>query len=332
MRKWLAGVLISACTAASQAAVLDYAKLTAPEIGQLDRERTVLIVVGGILEEHGPWLPSYTDGFASEKLAADVAAAVGSRPGWNALMLPQVPLGSSGANDIGGRFVFPGSLVVRSATLRAVYMDLADQLGEAGFRWVLVVSLHGAPLQNRMLDEASDYFHDAHGGHMLHLYGLMRVLRGWSEGVAKIAPTLADAERYCVHACIDETGIMLALRPELVDPGYARATPLTGGNIADLRAIAEMPGWPGYFGAPAAARAEFGEAVLAALAREMISAANDLLDGHAERLGARFGDVAGNDPRERAIDAASLAFDARIASRQNAWLERRREAAGAPTP
>jgi creatinine amidohydrolase/Fe(II)-dependent formamide hydrolase-like protein len=291
-----------------------------------------VIVVGGILEEHGPWLPSYTDGYASEKLAADLATAIGRRPGWTALVLPQIPLGSSGANDIGGRFAYPGSLVLRSATLRSVYMDLADRLGEAGFRWILVVHLHGAPLHNRMLDEASDYFHAAHGGHMLHLYGLMRVLRGWGEGAAKIAPDLAEAEQYCVHACIDETSVMLLLRPELVEPGFARAAPLTGRNIADLRAIAEAPGWPGYFGAPAAARAEFGQAVLDGLAREMIAAANDFLDGHPEGLGPRFGDVAGADARERAIDSASLAYDARLAARQEAWLERRRAAAKAPTP
>ena len=332
MRRILAGVLVSACVGSAQGAVLNYAELASPQVAALDRERTVAILVGGILEEHGPWLPSYTDGYASERLAADVAAAVGARPGWTALVLPQIPLGSSGANDIGGRFVFPGSLVLRSETLRSVYLDLADQLGEAGFRWILVVHLHGAPLQNRMLDQASDYFRDAHGGRMLHLYGLMRVLHGWSEGSAKLAADLAGAERYCVHVCIDETSVVLALRPDLVDPGYKSAPPLTGGNIEDLRTLAEAPGWPGYFGTPQHARAEFGEAVLAALAREMIAAANDLLDGHEDRLGARFSDVAGSDARERALDAGSLAFDAKLAARQQAWLDRRGYAAPSAKP
>ena len=332
MRKILVAFLLSACGAAAEAGVLQYAELTAPEIDALDRAHTVVILVGGILEEHGPWLPSYTDGYASEKLAEAVAESVGARRGWTALVLPQIPLGSSGANDIGRRFVYPGSLVVRSGTLRAVYMDLADQLGEAGFRWILVVHLHGAPLQNRMLDEASDYFHDAHGGRMLHLYGLMRVLRGWSEGSAKLAPAIAGAERYCVHVCVDESSVVLALRPGLVAPGYEKAKPLVGGDIGDLEEIAGEPGWPGYFGTPAGAQANYGEAVLKALAREMTSAAKDFLDGREDALGARFADVAGGDPRERRIDADSLAFDAKLAARQAAWLEKRKQAATAPTP
>ena len=332
MRRILAALLLATGVQAAGAEVLQFGELSSLEIAALDRSRTVAILVGGILEEHGPWLPSYTDGYASERLAREVAAAVGSRPGWTALVLPQVPLGSSGANDIGGRHQFPGSLVLRSETLRAVYMDLADQLGEAGFRWILVVHLHGAPLQNRMLDEASDYFRATHGGHMLHLYGLMRVLRGWSEGSAKLVPGLAAAERYCVHVCIDETSVVLALRPDLVDPGFRDAAPQVGDDIAALRVLAASPGWPGYFGTPRHARAGFGEAVLDALASEMIAASNDLLDGHEERLGRRFSDVAGADAREREIDAASLAFDAKLAARQRAWLDRRGRLAAAPTP
>jgi creatinine amidohydrolase/Fe(II)-dependent formamide hydrolase-like protein len=320
MQRWLAGILWFACASAAHGAVLQVGELNATRIATLDRSRTVVILVGGILEQHRPWLPAYTDGYASERLAAQVAEAVGARVGWTALVFPQIPLGSSGANDIGGRYVFPGTYVLRSETLRSVYMDLADQLGEPGFRWILVVHLHGAPLQNRMLDDAADYFRDTHGGGMLHLYGLMKVLRAWGEGSATLAPDLAAAERYCVHVCIDETSVVLQLRPELVDPGFRNATPLTGADIRALREIASKSGWPGYFGTPQHARPEFGRAVLDALAREMIAAATDLLDGHEERLGPRFADIAWTDATERTIDAAALVSDDRIAARQRAWL------------
>ena len=52
-------------------------------------------------------------------------------------------------------------------------MDLATELGEQGFRWVFIIHGHGAPIHNRALDEAGDYFHDIFGGTMVHLLGLM---------------------------------------------------------------------------------------------------------------------------------------------------------------
>jgi len=58
------------------------------------------------------------------------------------------------------------------ATLRAVYMDLANELGAQGFRWVFLVHNHGAPNHHKALNQASDYFHDVYGGTMVHLFGL----------------------------------------------------------------------------------------------------------------------------------------------------------------
>jgi creatinine amidohydrolase/Fe(II)-dependent formamide hydrolase-like protein len=64
-----------------------------------------------MLEEHGPYLPAYTDGILSERLTDELArAAVSGMPGWTVLRFPQMPVGSSGSNELGGQFVFPGHL------------------------------------------------------------------------------------------------------------------------------------------------------------------------------------------------------------------------------
>ena len=137
------------------------------------RSRTVVLMPGGILEEHGPYLPSFTDGYFNESVAQRLAEAIVARPGWNVVMFPTIPLGVGGANEIGRQHVFPGTYAVRSTTLRAVFMDLATELGEQGFRWIFIVHTHGAPNHNRMLDQAGDYFRDTYGGHMVHLMGLL---------------------------------------------------------------------------------------------------------------------------------------------------------------
>lgn len=44
------------------------------------------------MEEHGPYLPSYSDGYQNERYTADLAAAIARRQGWTAVVFPAIPL------------------------------------------------------------------------------------------------------------------------------------------------------------------------------------------------------------------------------------------------
>src|SRR5215472_14558757 len=120
----LAGVMFQSHKAAGQ--IYKLAEMNTRQIRSLDLQKTVVLIPGGILEEHGPYLPSYTDGYADEAYARELANAIVTRPGWTVVMFPQIPLGNDPANTIGRKTVFAGSYPVRMATLRAVYMDLAN--------------------------------------------------------------------------------------------------------------------------------------------------------------------------------------------------------------
>jgi creatinine amidohydrolase/Fe(II)-dependent formamide hydrolase-like protein len=165
----LAALLLSSSVSAQVVRVGD---LNTRQIRDLDRNRTVVFLQGGMLEEHGPYLPAFTDGILSDRLTKAVAQGVVAKlPGWTALVFPPVSVGASGSNEIGKQFVFPGTYAVRPSTLRAVYMDLATELGEQGFKWVMVVHVHGSPLHIGALDDAGDFFHDTYGGQMVNLWG-----------------------------------------------------------------------------------------------------------------------------------------------------------------
>jgi creatinine amidohydrolase len=138
------------------AQVQQLADMNTRQIQALDRQRTVVLIPGGILEEHGPYLPSYTDGYAIEAYTRTLASAIVARPGWTVVVFPQIPLGNDPANTIGAKRTFPGSYPVRMSTLRAIYMDLATELGEQGFRWIFLVHNHGAPNHHQALNQASD--------------------------------------------------------------------------------------------------------------------------------------------------------------------------------
>lgn len=113
-------IALALCCGTVGGEVLRFEDLTSPQTARLERSRTVLVLPGGILEEHGPYLPNGADGIFNRRLADDLAAAIDRREGWTVVMLPFVPLGAGAANEIGGKYSFPGSLTIRPETLRAV--------------------------------------------------------------------------------------------------------------------------------------------------------------------------------------------------------------------
>jgi len=305
----------------AQAQVRRVAELNAVQIRALDRAKTVVFLPGGILEEHGPYLPAYTDGFLSERLTADLAAAVvAHRPGWTALVFPQVPLGASGSNEIGGHYVFPGTYALRPSTLRAVFMDLADELGAQGFRWIAVVHVHGAPLHNRALDEAGDYFHDSYGGRMVHLWGLVPVLSGWGSVLQGLSDPEKREEGVSLHGGMDETSLLLYIRPDIVSPGYRQAPVVTGHSLQESFDAARASDWPGYLGSPRLASAALGRRIWESFSAAATTHLLRILDGANPAQFQRYGDLLGTIPLYQRWIAAATAEEERRAARQRAWL------------
>jgi len=308
----LIGVL--AITASVSAQVLQFTDLNTRDFSKLDKNKTVIIVPGGILEEHGPYLPSGTDGIFNAKLAADLAHAVASRPGWTALMMPLIPLGAGAANEMGQKYSFPGSCTILPHTLRALFMDLADQLGQQGFRWIVVVHGHGDPAHNRMLDQAGDYFHETYGGEMLNFFGYL-----WAMDLKDFrTPEQQKQDGLPEHATMAETSWILALKPDAVAPDYKAAAPYSGKSILELEQIASHKGWPGYFGAPSLASAELGQKMYDQWVERGTELVNRMLNGEDYRKLHRYGDLYADDP----ADIAATSVNQKLESRHETWLRK----------
>ena len=171
--------------------------------------RAVPAVVHGRLRDRG--------------LHRELSRAIVARPGWTVVVFPQIPLGNDPANTIGARTIFPGSYPVRMATLRAIYMDLASELGDQGFRWIFLVHNHGAPNHHKALNQASDYFHDTYGGTMVHLFGLKPVFLCCGTKETCLSKDARAEEGFTVHAGADEHSQLFFLRPDLIAPDFAKA-------------------------------------------------------------------------------------------------------------
>lgn len=309
----LLGALISATTNAEIYYVGD---MTTAELEALDKSKTAVIIPGGIYEEHGPYLPSNTDGYVSERITADVAEAIVAH-GWNALILDPIMLGAGGMNEVPAIYPYPGTYTIRVNTLRAIYMDLADEFGMAGFKRIFVFNSHGAPSHNRVIHQAAEYFNDTYDGYMAHIKGSGPEITRGEDLSQQLSKKAREEDTNSGHAGINETSLMLFLRPDLVDPAYKTSPnyPAPGGGVEIMAKNGRVEGWTGYFGAPKYATAEYGAKLYNSALARSIEQALSYLDGKP---------LANYPPGPVSeIHQASLDREDEIAKRQQDWLKKK---------
>ena len=188
-------------------------ELSVPEIEQLDRDRTVLILPVGSVEQHGRHLPLGTD----TMLATSLCCAAAERLKGTVAVLPPPWYGFSPHH-----MRFAGTVTLRAETLIALVEDIAGSAAAHGFRRLIVVNGHGG--NGGLVDVLSSTL-----GHKLR--GQMRIacltyFQLASDAIAKLRKSRPGGMG---HACEFETAMMQHIRPELVAIDRAQVTyPDTG--------------------------------------------------------------------------------------------------------
>jgi creatinine amidohydrolase/Fe(II)-dependent formamide hydrolase-like protein len=301
------------------ARIFQLKEMNTQQIQALDKNKTVVLIPGGILEEHGPYLPSYADGYWNEKLTDTIAQTVSARGNWQVLVFPSIPLGNSGANDIGGKYSFPGTYTIRFETLRSIFMDLAIELGEQGFKHIFIIHSHGAPNHLRALDQAADFFNDTYQGKMINLMGIAALQFNWFDGNKTEAQEKEDGMK--MHAGMSETSSMLYLVPYLVDSGYKQAPSYAGQDMEALIDMARSPQWPGYFGSEKIASAAYGQLAWQINAGDCLKYVSGILDNRIDPdTLQRFSDLMKQSEVDVALDKLSLQEEERRKKIQAEWL------------
>ncbi len=106
------------------------------EIGELDKENTVIIFPIGSIEGHGAHLPVECDSFNATALAKQVALACREN-NINAVVIPTLKFGYSEWMD------YPGKLSLDSETFQSVVWDVCRSVVDNGFKKILVLNGHG---------------------------------------------------------------------------------------------------------------------------------------------------------------------------------------------
>lgn len=167
-----------------------------------ERDRQVVLIPVGAVEQHGDHLPVGTDAWIASHIAARVAAA---RDG--VLVADPMPYGSSGHHR-----QFPGTLSLRPSTMIALAVDIASSVAQHG----------DVPV-----------FINGHGGNRPPLGVALQELLlenvdAWSisyfDELEPLVESLFSPSHAAVgHACAMETSIIAHLWPDLVQQQHLLA-------------------------------------------------------------------------------------------------------------
>lgn len=301
--------------------ILRWLDLTSEQVARLDRARTVILIPAGIIEEHGPFLPNGAELMQNERLATDLGAAIVARPGWTVVLAPTIPLGSGAFDRRSGRSGFGGTLAVRAATVQAVFSDLADNLGQQGFRQIFVINGHADANHDRALDLAGDVFSASYRGFMVHLLGRRGCHVDGLEPppITMLSASAMTADADSPHGGATETARFWWVRPDLIDSAAVRrAGDVPAKGASEWVRIAGRPDWRGYVGAPRFATLELGQWLYETERRGCTDLALRLLDGLDERTVSRHGD------QMRAYPDVRLLLDAQERSESEEALRQKR--------
>lgn len=247
------------------------------DISQLDKDKTVVLLQGGILEEHGPHLPVWSDGYISMQATKDVAQIIADSTDLNVLVFPIIPLGTAGFNGVGGKNIYPGTYAVTFSVLRSIFMNLATELGEQGFNKIMVIHIHGTQEHSLAIDQACEYFDDTYDGFMVNLFSLAGI--NWYQDDEFKSEEEIIEDPWAVHADMFETSLNLYLVPDLVKGRHKKQEPLSYKSWEDILEFSSESDWQGYVGSPRLATEELGEKIMNAWSSALGSMAIRIING-----------------------------------------------------
>ncbi|MSP62220.1 MAG: creatininase family protein [Myxococcales bacterium] len=241
------------------------AELTWPEARDAAAAGAIALVPIGSTEAHGPHLPLATDVLLSEELArrSVLALRLAGRP---SLIAPSIGYAVT-------EFAAPfgGTVSIRPATATALYADVCAGLQARGFDRVCLINSHLEPAHVATLKAACARV-VTDGGSPVCFPDQME--RRWARTLTE------EFKRGACHAGRYETSLLLAARPELVRESRAALPPLAIDLARAMRAgvtdFVAAGAADAYFGDPAAATAEEGEAIYHLLVEIVLATVGEL--------------------------------------------------------
>lgn len=182
------------------------ANMTWYEFNERKNKDVVILPVGSV-EQHGPHLPLFTDTIISEGFANLLGDKV------NGIVMPSINYGYKSQPASGGGPLFPGTIDLNGTTLINLVKDIIEELMRDGVRKIALVNSH---FENQaFLLEAIDLVSKNMPSDtkiiMMSWWDLIS-----QDTIDKIFDEVEFPGWALEHAAITETSLILKFRPELV--------------------------------------------------------------------------------------------------------------------
>jgi creatinine amidohydrolase len=243
--------------------MFELAKMPFPEVERLvKRERALVILPVGVVEEHGAHLPLGTDSFAAEAYAASAAPHL-EEAGYDVVVAPTINYGVARA-----AINFPGTLSLEPETLQSMVVEIGRSLSRHKLDRLVILNGHRDKYHIKALDDAKNALVAERAAQVL-LVGFAHddKVTGacYREGVKQFYKSpQPDREG---HGGESETAVALHAFPETVrqeiipqlEPNFDYDVKAFRNETKDYWSLS---GGRGYFGWPQAAMAETGQQLI----------------------------------------------------------------------
>jgi creatinine amidohydrolase/Fe(II)-dependent formamide hydrolase-like protein len=181
-------------------------RLTSKQIAELPKDKSLVILPIGAVEQHGPHLPVMTDALIGEATLTQALDKIRGAERERTWLLPPIAYGKS--NEHLG---LPGTISLSASTLQALVTDIASSLRLSGFRKLLLFNTHGGNVD--LLNVVSREIRIQYG---MTVFYMAPSSLGGTEGV--IAP---EELEFGIHGGDYETSIVKAIKPGWVQDEFS---------------------------------------------------------------------------------------------------------------
>jgi creatinine amidohydrolase len=307
------------------AGVLRLEELTFTDVDKFDRVKTIFFLTFGNLEEHGPHLPVGSDYFQAVGVRNRLIERLQkSHSDYDFVIVPVIPLGEGGANDLARQFDHIGTFAVRYETLRDVTIDMGSSIARKGFHNIFLIHSHGSSLHNVAFNEAANFVSERYGVRMVNISSLVFGDGFYSDAV--LNEHLGEGWQAEIgitgHAGTAETSANLFLH-DFVKPEYKELKPFVVKDVAGIFHIHERTGWQGYWSDPSKASKEIGRDLINDFVDRSFRIAEKALAGEDLSELPVFPDDMPSLPEAEAHLAEVLQMYTKQSAEVEAWLEKR---------